>query len=196
MHSLIHSFTPPRSRNPPHTPFAINQAAYAKAGGVAEEVISSMRTVQAFGGEEREAARFQVSVEEAMKTGIKGGHINGISMGVTMLIMFSAYAIGFGYGAARVRAGAIEAGDVISTFFSIIIGSFALGQGAPNFAAVAKAKGAAYEVFGVIDRVSEIDPLDPSGEKPENGLQVCRWCWCCWCWCCWYVLGGGCGCAF
>jgi hypothetical protein len=31
--------------------------AYAKAGGVAEEVISSIRTVAAFGGEEKEVKR-------------------------------------------------------------------------------------------------------------------------------------------
>ena len=34
------------------------QSAYAAAGAVAEEVISSIRTVVAFGGEERELERF------------------------------------------------------------------------------------------------------------------------------------------
>ena len=33
------------------------QNAYANAGGIAEEVISSIRTVVAFGGEEKEAHR-------------------------------------------------------------------------------------------------------------------------------------------
>ena len=32
-------------------------AAYAKAGAVAEEVLSSIRTVAAFGGEKKECAR-------------------------------------------------------------------------------------------------------------------------------------------
>ena len=36
----------------------MEREAYAKAGGVAEEVISSMRTVQAFGGQEKEALRW------------------------------------------------------------------------------------------------------------------------------------------
>ena len=34
------------------------QDAYAKAGAVAEEVLSSVRTVVAFGGEHKEAARY------------------------------------------------------------------------------------------------------------------------------------------
>ena len=33
------------------------QGAYAAAGGVAEEVLSSIKTVVAFGGEEKEAER-------------------------------------------------------------------------------------------------------------------------------------------
>jgi hypothetical protein len=32
--------------------------AYAQAGSIAEEVLSSMRTVAAFGGEEKEAERY------------------------------------------------------------------------------------------------------------------------------------------
>lgn len=33
--------------------------AYAKAGSIAEEVLSSMRTVAAFGGEEKETKRYK-----------------------------------------------------------------------------------------------------------------------------------------
>lgn len=36
--------------------------AYAKAGSVAEEVLSSMRTVAAFGGEEKETERYDISM--------------------------------------------------------------------------------------------------------------------------------------
>ena len=34
------------------------QMAYASAGSIAEEVLSAIRTVVAFGGEEKEAARY------------------------------------------------------------------------------------------------------------------------------------------
>ena len=37
---------------------AREQSAYAAAGAIAEEVLSSIRTVVAFGGEEKEAARY------------------------------------------------------------------------------------------------------------------------------------------
>lgn len=36
----------------------MEQTAYAKAGAVAEEVLSAIRTVYAFGGEKKECARY------------------------------------------------------------------------------------------------------------------------------------------
>lgn len=43
--------------------------AYAKAGAIAEEVLSSIKTVAAFGGEEKESERF---VEEVYVMGMHG----------------------------------------------------------------------------------------------------------------------------
>jgi len=38
-------------------------------------------------------------------------------------------------------------------FFSILVGSFSLGAGAPNIQEFANARGAAYTVFQLIDKV-------------------------------------------
>ena len=56
--------------------------AYAKAGGVAEEVISSIRTVMAFGGQSKEIDRFQDNLAFAKKAGIKRGMATGIGAGI------------------------------------------------------------------------------------------------------------------
>jgi hypothetical protein len=42
-----------------------------------------------------------------------------------------------------------------------MIGAFSLGQGAPNLEAIAKARGAAYEVYNTIDQVPEVISLTP-----------------------------------
>jgi hypothetical protein len=39
-------------------------------------------------------------------------------------------------------------------FFSVLIGAFSVGQASPNIEAFANARGAAYEVFKIIDNVS------------------------------------------
>ena len=41
-------------------------------------------------------------------------------------------------------------------FFSVMFGAMQLGQAGPNFADIATAQGAAYQVFLVIDRVIEL----------------------------------------
>lgn len=77
---------------------AAGSAHYEEAGGVANEVISSIRTVQAFGGEKREMERYDVGLAAARKAGIAGGHKAGLGLGVTFIVMFCSYAVAFLYG--------------------------------------------------------------------------------------------------
>lgn len=39
-------------------------------------------------------------------------------------------------------------------FFSVLIGAFSIGQASPSVEAFANARGAAYEIFKIIDNVS------------------------------------------
>ena len=74
------------------------QDAYAAAGGIAQEAISSMRTVVAFGGEEKEAERYSNRLALAEKAGIKKALFNGIGVGMLQLCIFLVYALAFWYG--------------------------------------------------------------------------------------------------
>ena len=51
---------------------------------------------------------------------------------------------------------------------AVIFGAMALGQGAPNVAAFATARGAAWKIFETIGRVPEIDTLSDEGLKPTS----------------------------
>jgi len=55
-----------------------SQKSYGQAGAVAEEVISSMRTVAAFGGEPMEVSRYKKTLDLALLSGIKQSHATGI----------------------------------------------------------------------------------------------------------------------
>lgn len=44
-------------------------------------------------------------------------------------------------------------GDIITVFFSILIGAFNLGQSAPNLQKIVEAQGAAGPIYDIIDRV-------------------------------------------
>lgn len=52
-----------------------------------------------------------------------------------------------------------------SVLFSVVIAAAMLNSVAPNMVTFTRAATAATELFALIDRVSDIDPLDPAGEK-------------------------------
>lgn len=52
--------------------------------------------------------------------------------------------------------------------FTALGGAQSLGMTTPLFEAVAGARGAAQSVWTIIDRKSQIDPLDKRGVKPTN----------------------------
>lgn len=101
--------------------------AYAKAGAVAEQAISCIRTVAAFGGQDKEAAKYEQRLAEAEKKGIYKSVMAAVSIGVTMLVLFGSYSLAFWYGSTMVRAGEISAGNVVLVFFSVLIAAFSLG---------------------------------------------------------------------
>ena len=142
--------------------------AYAKAGDIAQQVISSMRTVVAFGGQEREAQRYEKHLIEAENAGIKKSVATGLGIGSVQFFMFSVYSLGFYYGNINVSNGWMNAGDVLNTFFAIIIGAFSLGQAAPYFQVIGSAQGAALRIFETLDRISTIDPSSENGLRPDT----------------------------
>jgi len=65
----------------------------------------------------------------------------------------------------------VTGGNVIATFFSVIIGSFALGQAAPSIAAFVAAKAACAPLIEVINRKPLIDGLSEAGLCPSGRLS-------------------------
>jgi len=136
------------------------QKAYAKAGAAAEEALSLIRTVVAFGGEATEAAKYDRLLRRASKDEERRAHLSGASIGVSMFIMMGVYGLAFWFGNKEVRAGNLSSGDVVTVFFSVIISAMGLGQTAPGITAMNAARGAAPRVFEVIERASAIDATD------------------------------------
>ncbi|KAI7832477.1 putative ABC transporter protein [Gamsiella multidivaricata] len=147
---------------------ADGQDSYAKAGGLAEQAIGSIRTVVAFDGQKRELNKFNAVLAEAYKSGVKKAFATGIGMGSFMLIMFLSYSLAFFYGSKQVKDGKMTSGDVLTVLFGTVIGAFSIGNVGPNIAVFGKAQAAAYTIFRTIDRIPAIDSFDPSGLKPEN----------------------------
>ena len=72
--------------------------AYGQAGVIAEEVLSAVRTVVAFGGEKKEVARYEEKLEGARSKGVQRGMLTGLGGGLSFGTMFAMYGLGFWYG--------------------------------------------------------------------------------------------------
>ena len=169
-------------------------SAYGKAGAIAEEALSAIRTVVAFGGQDKEVVQYGTKLEGARKSGILRGMLTGVSGGLMFGIMYCVYALGFWYGIKTIMDDR-ESEDCKScynnqtaeydfeclssctryspdalfvVFFSVLIGGFQIGQSAPYAEALATARSAAGKIYRVIDRLPAIDSSSKEGKRPVS----------------------------
>ncbi|XP_035174710.1 ATP-binding cassette sub-family B member 5 isoform X2 [Oxyura jamaicensis] len=145
-------------------------SAYAKAGAVAEEILTAIRTVVAFNGQQKALAKYDANLEVARSVGVKKSITTNISLGVSQFLIFGSYALAFWYGT-KLTAEEKEnydIGHVLIVFFSVLVGTFSLGQAAPNLESVSNARGAAYEVYRIINKKRLIDSSSKEGYKPDK----------------------------
>uniref|UniRef100_A0A3B3S4D3 ABC-type xenobiotic transporter n=1 Tax=Paramormyrops kingsleyae TaxID=1676925 RepID=A0A3B3S4D3_9TELE len=142
-------------------------SAYAKAGAVAEEILVAIRTVVAFNGQKKAVEKYESNLEEAKNFGVKKAITTNAAMGLTQFIIFGTYALAFWYGT-KLAVDEPENYSIGQVFFVVMIGAFSLGRGTPNLESVAKARGAAYEIYKTIDLPRPIDSSSKEGHKPET----------------------------
>ncbi|XP_063255895.1 bile salt export pump isoform X5 [Prinia subflava] len=143
--------------------------AYAKAGAVADEVLSSIRTVAAFGGEKKEVERYDKNLVFAQHWGIRKGIIMGLFTGYMWFIIFLSYALAFWYGSKLVlEEDEYSPGTLLQVFFGVLIGALNLGQASPCLEAFATGRGAATNIFETIDKKPTIDCMSEDGYKLDK----------------------------
>ena len=152
-----------------------SREAYEKAGGIAEEVLYSIKTVASFSNFKYEVDRYDYWLNKSMAAGIRGGFKTGFGICFIFLSVYSSYALAVWYGSVLIQnkdynenfKRNFSAGDVITVLFSIIFGCFALGQAAPNVHSIYTACEAAGDLFDLIHRTPKID-LSKSTKKPDR----------------------------
>ncbi|KAJ3339011.1 ATP-binding cassette, sub-B (MDR TAP), member 4, partial [Kappamyces sp. JEL0680] len=144
-----------------------SQKAYAGAANVAQQVLSSIRTVYSFSGMEKEMKRYAVQLDIAEHQGLRTQLFNGCGIGSIQFFVFCTYGMSFWYGNTLIP-NTMNTGQVLNVLFAIIIGAFSLGNATPHIAAVGNALGACQIVYETIERKSPIDPLSQAGDKPES----------------------------
>ncbi|CAD6231756.1 unnamed protein product [Miscanthus lutarioriparius] len=147
---------------------SLGQAAYAESSVVVEQTIGSIRTVASFTGEKRAVEKYNKSLKNAYKSGIREGLATGLGMGTVMVLLFCGYSLGIWYGAKLILEKGYTGAKVMNVIFAVLTGSLALGQASPSMKAFAGGQAAAYKMFETINRTPEIDAYSTTGRKLED----------------------------
>ncbi|CAF4933946.1 unnamed protein product [Pieris macdunnoughi] len=144
--------------------------ASSKAGSIAEEVLSAIRTVYAFSGQHKELERYETHTNEARKINIKKGFFNGLAMGTLFFCIFCSYALSFWFGNQFIQNEPenYDVDTMIAVFFGVMMGSSNFGISSTLMEVFGVAKGAGAQIFNLIDNVPTIDPLRNRGAVPSS----------------------------
>ncbi|XP_038890487.1 LOW QUALITY PROTEIN: ABC transporter B family member 15-like [Benincasa hispida] len=140
---------------------------YQKAGSVAEQAISSIRTVYAFAGEDKTITEYSSALEGSVKLGIKQGFSKGLAIGSNG-VSFAIWSFMSWYGSRMVMYHGAQGGTVFAVGASIAVGGLSIGSGLSNIKYFSEACAAGERIMEVINRVPKIDSADMEGQILQN----------------------------
>ncbi|OAL44084.1 putative ABC transporter [Pyrenochaeta sp. DS3sAY3a] len=142
---------------------------YSQAGTLAQDAISSIRTIHAFGAQEKIVDRYDVYLQTAHKEGNKKSVIYGVLFSGQTFLVMSGTALAFWQGFRMFQSGEIgNVGTVFTVVLSVTLGATATLLIFPQVQAFTNASSAAGELFSIIDKPSSLDPLSSEGMKPTT----------------------------
>ncbi|XP_066329696.1 putative multidrug resistance protein [Miscanthus floridulus] len=140
---------------------------YTRPGAIAEQAVSSVRTVYSFVAEHTTMAQFSAALEESARLGIKQGLAKGVAIGSNG-ITFTIWAFNVWYGSRLVMYHGYQGGTVFAVSAAIVVGGLALGSGLSNVKYFSEASSAAERVQEVIQRVPKIDSESSASDELAN----------------------------
>ncbi|KAF8900291.1 multidrug resistance protein 1 [Gymnopilus junonius] len=139
----------------------------AEAGSLAEEVISTVRTAQAFGTQKILTGLYDERIEESRKVEMKIAVVAGIGTGAALFVVYASYGLAFSFGTTLINNGHATTGEVINVFMAILMGSISLTSLTNDVQVISTGRSAAAKLYETIDCIPPIDSADPGGLKPS-----------------------------
>ncbi|CAK1365324.1 Multidrug resistance protein 3 [Cercospora beticola] len=142
---------------------------YSQGAVLAQDAISSIRTIYAFGAQEKIVKKWDEYLQRAHDIGFWKSPNYGVLFSTENFLVFSATALAFWQGYRMFSWNEIEdVGTVFTVVLSVAIGTTSLSMIAPQQQAIANAASAAHELFETIDKKSLLDPLATTGKQPAD----------------------------
>ncbi|KAI8541568.1 hypothetical protein RHMOL_Rhmol08G0072500 [Rhododendron molle] len=139
---------------------------YNKTGTVAEQAISSIRTVYAFVGESKTIANYSAALQGTVKLGLRQGLAKGLAIGCNSIVFaiwsFTAY-----YGSRLVMYHRAHGGTVYVVGTTMIVSGLALGSSLSNLKDFSEALAAGERIMEVVQTGSHDELI-----HDKDGLYV------------------------
>ncbi|CAF1180643.1 unnamed protein product [Adineta ricciae] len=146
---------------------AIELTAYEKAGSIAEEAISSIRTVFAYNGQTKELQRYEQHVNMARTSNLRRDLSNGLVISIYICLYLNLMAFGLWYGAKRVLENDTTTGNMYTTYTTLLYAAYNIKTISPYFQAVVQALAAASNIEKKINQ-SKADTRQKLPKQPVN----------------------------
>ncbi|KND87719.1 Leptomycin B resistance protein pmd1 [Tolypocladium ophioglossoides CBS 100239] len=125
---------------------------YSTTATFAEEAISSLRNVAAYGLQRRFVKKYEASLVPAAKADFKAKYLMGLFVGGLMGMMLGAFALACWAGSRLMPTGNITISQVVTVMFASMIAGVSFGQVAPHLQAFGAAGAASNRIFVTIER--------------------------------------------
>jgi ATP-binding cassette subfamily B (MDR/TAP) protein 1 len=136
---------------------------------IAQEAISSIKTIHAFGAQDRTIRKYDDLLADAHKEAFWKSPVLGVFFSVSTFLVMSGTALAFWEGHRMYANGEIrDVGTVFTVVLSVTLGATSIMTILPTFSTITNASSAASELFEVLDKPSKLDPLDQGGIQPES----------------------------
>ncbi len=138
---------------------------YERAGLIAQETLSSIRTVLALGLEKILIQKYSDNLLDAENTTIRKGLVTGLLSAFSGTIIYISYGVAIMYGIylTHVYSEVYNGGLIIQAFFNFVSASYSLGQSIPYLLEMTEARISASKIFSIIDEKSKIDVFENHG---------------------------------
>ena len=161
---------------------AQSQKVYARAGDVATEVYSVIKTIAAYAGEQHEIERYDRFLGNAERAGVRKGLALGFSVGLMLFSFYAMYGVSTFAGAQFIaesraadpeceynftKSSCFTGGKVVQTFVAVLLGALSFGSVGPIIGALTAAQASAFDLYKLIDRVPAADVYSEEGHKGD-----------------------------
>ncbi|MQM16666.1 hypothetical protein Taro_049627 [Colocasia esculenta] len=152
----------------------VDNAAYAKAGNIAANAVSNVRTVAAFSAQEHIVSSFGLALSEPKSKSGRRSQLMGLGLGLSQGGMYVAYTLTLLFGAYLVRKDSTSFGHVLKIFLILVLSSFSVGQLAGLAPDTSGAPAAIRAVLDVVNRRPLIGKDRPKVRRalPSAALDV------------------------